>query len=107
MAMQEFDGSMGEPSKDLKKMLSEAGDENIKATHFGQLGELDKLKKDVEAKTITHDDFRRKQLDRIEGMLTSIILHFGVPHKGILTIPNTGRSGISVKPNLDDGHFDA
>ena len=90
MGMQEYpDGSMGDPDADFEKMLSESNKPDVKATHFGGLDELQKLKEDVESRNFTQQDFRNEQLNRIEGMLTSVILHFNVPHKGILTLPNT------------------
>lgn len=89
MGMQEFrDGQMSEPTRDLEKLMRESSDENVKATHFGLIDKLKGLKEKVDAGEVTNEDFRRNQLNRIEGMLSAMILHLSIPYKGIITMPN-------------------
>ena len=97
--MQEYqDGSMGD-IEGIDKMLKKPVDENVKATHFGALDELEALKKKTETGEISNKDFKEQQLNRIEGMLSSVILHLNIPYKGILTIPNTTVQGEKDETN--------
>ena len=64
-------------------MFKEVTKPDVERTHFGQMEELEEARKKVEE--LNPKD---KQLDRIEGMLTSIILHFRIQYPGIITIPN-------------------
>jgi len=92
MGMQEFrDGSFGEPRPDFKELLEKANDESVKGTHFGMMDKLHELKAKVEAGQVNQDDFKNQQMNRIEAMLTALILHFNVPYSGILTMPNTSH----------------
>jgi len=68
--------------------MKKLNDEGVKATHFGTLDQLKSLKEKVEAKELTQDDFKAKQLDRIEALLGAIVLHFQIPYSGIITIKN-------------------
>lgn len=86
MGMREFqDGSLGQPEA-LLEALGKADDENVKALHVGTIDQLTDLKKKVDSGEKTNEDFKREQLNRIESMLGSIIMHLKIPYKGIITI---------------------
>ena len=84
MGMQEYnDGSLGDVKeiKDLKDAFSMVEAADVLKLHIAKKEELEKAKENIEKA-------EGKQLDRIENMLTSIILHFDVPVKGIIQLHN-------------------
>ena len=92
MGMQEFyNETMGQPTKDIEMLRKSFNQSNIKATYFGEMAKLQELKEKVESKEISIEELKSKQLDRIEAMLSSLILHLNIPHQGIITMPNTER----------------
>ena len=87
MGMPEFeDGSLGEIKQypNFKEIQDAAQEESIKLMHFSKdLKALEekKLKPVGEGETNFLD-----QLERIESMLSAIIVHLGVPYQGILRV---------------------
>ena len=79
------DGRLGEPHqlKDVQRAFEESSAPNVSKFHIAEkMEELKKASENIRKSENT-------QLNRIENMLTSIVLHFNVPFKGITQIHNS------------------
>lgn len=91
MGMPEYnDGEIGLP-KQFPDAYEELKSNKLKSLHVGGIDELSKLKNKLDGLTSKEleeydAEAKQKQLDRIEGMLASIIIHQNIPHKGIVQI---------------------
>ena len=81
MSLEYEDGSMSKPME-LTEAFEHAGwNKKIKAIHMGTKEELDA---DVEKAKYKRAESSEQRLDRLESMLSSIIVHLNIPYKGIL-----------------------
>lgn len=82
MGLEYKDGSMSNPME-LREAFKQAAKEssNIKAVHIGTVEELNAKIEKSKNKTVESPEQR---LDRLESMLSAIIVHLNIPYKGIL-----------------------
>ena len=95
MGMQERDdGTLGavKEVKDLAEAFKQTNEPGISKLHIANtMEELEIRKKQLEGNPVEEEPTYKRsvvmasaQFDRIETMLTAIMLHFNVPYKGIL-----------------------